>query len=80
MFLTILVNPKAKETAFAGKTSSGILKFRVNAVPEDGKANKALLEHLSKILKLAKREIILESGGGSRLKRISIPDQTPLPW
>lgn len=80
MFLLIKVSPKAKETAFAGKMADGTLKFRVNAAPEDGQANKALIDYLSKVLKLTKKEIILETGTHSKSKRISIPDHTPLPW
>lgn len=80
MLLIIKVSPKAKETAFAGKMTDGTLKFRVSAVPEDGKANKALIDYLSKVLKLAKKDITLETGTRSKLKHISIPDHTPLPW
>lgn len=80
MILKIKVSPKAKETAFAGVMADGTLKFRVNAVPEDGKANKALIDYLSKALNLAKKDIQLEAGESSRLKLISIPDNTLLPW
>lgn len=80
MILTIKVSPKAKETRYMGQMSDGTLKFRVNAIPEDGKANTELINQLAKMLHLAKQEIVLESGASSRMKQIRIPDHTPLPW
>lgn len=46
----------------------GYLKARVTAVPEDGKANKALIALLSKTLKIAKSSISFVSGETSRKK------------
>lgn len=48
------------------------LKIKINAQPEDGKANKELIAYLSKLLKIAKSDIILLSGEGSRHKKILI--------
>ncbi len=55
----------------AGQTR---LKISVTAVPENGKANKALIKLLSKKLKLAKSGIEIVSGGTDRNKRLSLPD------
>lgn len=44
------------------------LKARVTAVPEDGKANKALIALLSKALKITKSSISFISGETSRKK------------
>lgn len=44
------------------------VKARVTAVPEDGKANKALIALLSKKLKIAKSSISFISGETSRKK------------
>ncbi|MFM2279470.1 MAG: hypothetical protein RLZZ444_1701 [Pseudomonadota bacterium] len=48
------------------------LKARVTAVPEDGKANKALIALLSKKLKVPKSAILILSGETSRKKILRI--------
>lgn len=48
------------------------LQVHVRAVPEKGKANKALLALLAKWLGVAKSDVTLASGGKSRLKRVHI--------
>ncbi|MCV3767341.1 DUF167 family protein [Rhizobium sp. TRM95796] len=48
------------------------LKARVRAAPEDGKANKALVELLAKTLRLPKSSISFQSGETSRKKILRI--------
>lgn len=48
------------------------LKCRVRAVPEDGKANAALLSLLAEKLDVPKSAIRIASGAASRLKRVEI--------
>jgi hypothetical protein len=48
------------------------LKARVTAVPEDGKANMALIALLSKQIKVAKSSIAIISGETSRKKILRI--------
>jgi uncharacterized protein (TIGR00251 family) len=48
------------------------LKARVSAVPEDGKANKALIALLAKNLKVPKSSISIISGDTSRKKMLRI--------
>jgi len=50
------------------------LKISVTTVPEDGKANKALIKLLSKALKLPKSGIELVAGHTDRNKKLSLPD------
>ncbi|WP_457678072.1 DUF167 domain-containing protein [Thermovibrio sp.] len=50
----------------------GRLKVKVTAPPEKGKANEALIELLSKRLKVPKRSISIVSGQTSRVKRVFI--------
>lgn len=57
------------ETNAAGETH---LKVRVSAVPEKGKANKALIELLAKTLRIPKSSIRLISGDTSRQKILRI--------
>ncbi|MDE2183181.1 MAG: DUF167 domain-containing protein [Alphaproteobacteria bacterium] len=48
------------------------LKARVRAVPEDGKANAALVELVAKALGVPRSSVALASGATSRLKRLEI--------
>src|SRR5690606_6547008 len=48
------------------------LKARVTAVPEDGKANKALIALMSKKLKVSKSSISIVSGDTARKKILRI--------
>ncbi|WP_025658170.1 DUF167 domain-containing protein [Rhizobium sp. IBUN] len=57
------------ETDAEGKAH---LKARVTAVPEKGKANKALIEFLAKSLRIAKSSVSLASGEMSRKKILRI--------
>lgn len=53
-----------------------VLNVRVTAVPEDGKANKALIALLSKTWKIPKSEIKIIRGETSRLKTLEIPNNS----
>jgi uncharacterized protein (TIGR00251 family) len=48
------------------------LKARVSAAPEDGKANKALMQLLSKMLRIPKSSIAIVSGETARKKILRI--------
>lgn len=50
------------------------LKIRVTAVPEKGKANKALISHLAKAWRLPKSSLNLASGDKDRHKKLFIAD------
>lgn len=47
MDFKIKVIPRSRKTEFAGVMDDGTLKVKVAAVPEDGKANKALCSFLA---------------------------------
>ncbi len=71
----VRLTPRATRTEVCGiaeGVDGAALQVRVRAVPEKGKANKALLEILAKWLGVAKSDVTLVSGGKSRLKRIHI--------
>ena len=53
------------------------LKARVRAVPEDGKANKALIKLVSKTLRVPASSITVTSGQTSRLKTLHIVADAP---
>ena len=67
--LTIKVIPKASQTAFAG-IKNDVLRIRVKAIPEKGKANIALIAFLSETFRIAKERVRLLSGASGRHKRV----------
>ena len=72
----VRLTPKGGRDAVEGwgaaSDGSEHLKARVRAVPEDGKANAALIELLAKILAVPKSSIRIASGATARLKRVAI--------
>jgi uncharacterized protein (TIGR00251 family) len=70
--LEIKAVPGASKTETAG-VKDGRLKIRLAAAPEDGKANAAMLNFLSKALGCPKRDLQFLSGEKSRLKTIAFP-------
>ncbi|WP_442753783.1 DUF167 family protein [Methylocystis sp. JAN1] len=57
------------ETMADGKT---VLKARVRAAPEDGRANAALIELIAKALAAPKKSVTIRSGETSRVKKLFI--------
>ncbi len=76
LFLALRLTPRSSKDAVEGieKLSDGrcVLKARVRAVPEDGKANEALLKLLAKSLNLPQQALSLDSGATSRLKIVRV--------
>ena len=52
--------------------NTAILRIRVKAAPDKGKANKAVIALLAKCLRLPKTSITLASGETTRLKTLAI--------
>ncbi len=69
--LDIRVTPRSSK-AKAELGEDGTLKVWVNAAPTDGQANDAVIEVLSKSLRIAKSKIDIVRGHTSREKRIRI--------
>lgn len=73
---TLRLTPKGGRDAIDGwiKVSSDAtyLKARVRAVPEDGKANAALIALLGETLHVPKAAVRIVGGGTSRVKKIEI--------
>lgn len=69
--LPIKAIPNANRSEIIGWEQEA-LKIKLQAVPEDGKANKELIRFLSKTLKIAKSGIALDSGDKSRHKRLVV--------
>jgi uncharacterized protein len=77
MIITIKVTPNAKKNACEGM-HEGVLKIRLRAVPDKGKANEALIEFLSDLFDISKSAIRIVSGHTARLKRVEITGQVDL--
>ena len=69
--LTVRVIPRASRSGIAG-TRDGALLVRLQSPPVEGAANAELVELLAKIFDLPKRDISIESGHRSKLKRVAI--------
>ncbi len=76
MRLTVRVTPNASADTVEGcgvdDAGRGFLKVKVRAVPERGKANRAVEKLLAKALGLAKSEIRVVTGETSRIKGVDI--------
>lgn len=72
--LTIRVTPRARKTEFSGLMEDGTVRIRVSAPPVKGKANKALIKFLSKVLKVRKSQIEIVAGEKGLDKIVSILD------
>ena len=68
--------PRSSKTLISGK-EDGVYRIKVTAPPVDGKANKALINLLSKKLRRPKRDIEIVSGKSSRLKSVRISGLSP---
>ncbi len=73
ILLRVKVATKASKNAVVG-VRNGELLISVTAVPENGKANEAIIKLLSKSLKCAKTKIGLVSGGKSKNKLFRIDE------
>ena len=78
LVLDCQLQPRASRDEFAGLQGER-LKIRLSAPPVDGKANAQLLEFLARAFGVPRRQVELEAGQTSRLKRVRIQRPTKLP-
>jgi uncharacterized protein (TIGR00251 family) len=69
--LPVRAQPGARKTGILGE-QAGALKVAVTAPPEDGRANRALVEVLREALGLKRSQVELLGGATSRDKRFLI--------
>lgn len=69
--LAVRVTPNAKADAVA--IEDGTVKVRVTVVPEDGKANKAVIALLAKALGVSKSSLSIVRGETARDKVVQLP-------
>lgn len=58
----------------------GRLKLRLSAPAVDNKANKALVDFITKQLKLTRRQVVLVAGKAQRRKKIKIVAEKEPAW
>ncbi len=69
LLLSLYVQPRSSRNELAGLHGDA-LKLRLTTPPVDGRANKAVISFLAKLLKIPKSIIIIRSGLQSRSKKI----------
>ena len=69
--LTVKVVPGSSRTTIAGELD-GMVKIKVSAAPEKGKANQCLVEFLAGRLGVKKKSVSIVSGHTSPIKKIQI--------
>lgn len=81
--LWLQLTPKGGRDAIDGvetlSDGRAVLKARVRAAPEDGRANAALVELIARTLSAPKRAVTIRSGETSRLKKLFIAGD-PAPY
>ncbi|MBI3744786.1 MAG: YggU family protein [Chloroflexi bacterium] len=71
MRLSVKVQPGARREEVVG-FEGDVLRVRVIAPPDKGKANEAVVALLAKMLGVAKRDVTLVRGAGNRQKVIEV--------
>lgn len=69
--LTVRVIPRASRSAIAG-VRDGALLVRLQSPPVEGAANVELIELIARTFRIAKRNVTIDSGERSKLKRVAI--------
>jgi len=71
LLIDVRVQPKSSKNAIVGIHGEA-LKIKLNAPPVEGKANKALIQLMAKLLGCPKSAVEIISGQASRSKRLLI--------
>ena len=72
MRLSLRVQPGAKRSALLARLASGEWKVAVSSPPVDGKANDAVVELVSELLGVKRRQVTLVRGTSSRRKLLEV--------
>jgi len=73
----VRVHPRAKKDAITG-TLGDALKLSLTAPPADGRANAAVIEFFTEILRLPRSSIIIAAGQSSRNKVVRVTGITAM--
>lgn len=82
IYLKVTPNSAQNEVcgAIEGEFGQTMLRVKIAAVPDDGKANKALIKFLAKYWQIAPSDIEIISGETSRKKVILVKKDIDLPF
>jgi uncharacterized protein len=76
VLLSVRVTPKSSRDEIGGiedlADGRAVLKVRVRAAPENGKANEAVIRMLAKALRIRASAVGLEGGAASRVKTLRL--------
>jgi len=72
IYLRVKITPGAPTTVLKGQMADKTIKIAVAAPPENGRANKVLLDWLAKELEVRKYQVKIVSGLGDKLKLIKV--------
>jgi uncharacterized protein (TIGR00251 family) len=72
--LPVVLKPQARHNKIL-EVINGRLKIAITAPPVDGKANIALVNFISEIFAVKKKDIIIASGHTSHMKMLHLPLQ-----
>ncbi|MCU1291376.1 MAG: hypothetical protein JWP08_226 [Bryobacterales bacterium] len=72
LILSVKVIPRASKSDIAGITPEGVLKAKVAAIPEKGKANEELRRLLAEFFAVSKRSVEILSGETAQHKHVRI--------
>ena len=79
--LQVRLTPKGGRDAIDGieqlADGRSVLKARVRAAPSEGEANAALVRLIAKRLSVPPRDVALNAGATSRVKRLTIAGDAP---
>ena len=70
--LALKVTPRARQQGIEGLNAAGELVVKVRAVPEDGKANEAVIALLAEAFALPRSRLEIARGGTNRHKVIAL--------
>lgn len=73
--LHLFIQPKSSKNEVVG-SHNGLLKIKITAPPVDGKANECLIEFLSDVFDIPKRDITIIRGETGRNKTVELSGVT----
>lgn len=79
LVLSLKVTPRSPRTAWAGMLDDGVLRVRVAAPPDQGKANAELIRFLASELGLQTSRVEIISGATSTRKLVRLSSEPASP-
>lgn len=74
--ITVRVTPRARKSEFAGVLEDGTVRIRLQEPAVEGKANKALVSFLSKVLGVRRNRIEIVAGQNGLDKIVAVEAMT----